>query len=142
MLELTVAEVHMAAASPTINAHIPRPTGVSGSNIPDQELLRRPTFISDNYDETLDNLWDAWYNKGINLIVKERKVSEKWRTEWSVKDNKNFSRLKFIVEYIQVRSKEKPVGLVIAELEKLQGRKKLSTLEHKLKDQIKLAGGE
>jgi hypothetical protein len=34
------------------------------------------------------------------------------------------------------------VGLVIAELEKLQGRKKLSTLEHKLKDQIKLVGGE
>jgi hypothetical protein len=34
------------------------------------------------------------------------------------------------------------VGLVIAELKKLQGRKKLSTLEHKLKDQIKMAGGK
>jgi hypothetical protein len=50
--------------------------------------------------------------------------------------------MKFIVEYIQARSEEKPVGLVIAELKKLQGRKKLSTLEHKLKAQIKLAGGK
>jgi hypothetical protein len=61
--------------------------------------------------------------------MQDRKVSEKWRTEWSVKDNKKFSRLKFIVEYIQARSEEKPVGLVIAELKKLQGKKKLSTLE-------------
>jgi hypothetical protein len=34
------------------------------------------------------------------------------------------------------------VGLVIAELKKLQGRKKLITLEYKLKDHIKLAGGK
>jgi hypothetical protein len=46
MLEPTVAAVHMEAASPTITAHIPRSTGVSGSNIPDQELLRHSTFIS------------------------------------------------------------------------------------------------
>jgi hypothetical protein len=142
MLEPTVAAVHMAAASPTITAHIPQPTGASGSNIPDQELLRRPTFISDDYDETVDKLWDDWYKEGIKLIVQDIHVSEKWRTEWSVKDNKKFSRLKFIVEYIQARSEEKPVGLVIDELKKLQGRNKLSTLEHKLKDHIKLAGGK
>jgi hypothetical protein len=132
----------MAAASPTITAHIPQPTGVSDSNTPDQELLLRQTLISNDYDDTVENLWDAWYKEGLNLIVQDRKVSEKWRTEWSVKDNNKFSRLKFIVQYIQVRSKEKPVGLVIAELKKLQGRKKLSTLEHILKDQIKLAGGK
>jgi hypothetical protein len=74
------------------------------------------------------------------LIVQDRKVSEKWRTEWSVKDNKKFSRLKFSVEYIQACSEEKPVGVAVDELEKLQGREKLSTLEHKLKDQIKLGG--
>jgi hypothetical protein len=54
MLEPTVTEVHMAAAGSTITARIPQPTGVSGSNIPGQELLRRPTFISDDYDETVD----------------------------------------------------------------------------------------
>jgi hypothetical protein len=142
MLETTVESVHMAAASPTINAHIPQPTGISGSNVPDQELLQRPTFINDDYDETVDKLWDAWYKKGITLIVQDRKVSEKWRTEWSVQDNKKCSRLKFIAEYIQARSEEQPVGLVIAELKKLQGRKKLSTLEHKRKEQIKLEGGK
>jgi hypothetical protein len=142
MLEPNVAAVHVAAASPTITAHIPRPTGVSGSNIPDQELLRRPTFISDDNDETVDKLWYSWYNEGINLIVQDIKVSEKWWTEWLVKDNKNFLRLKFIVEYIQASSEEKPAGLVIAELKILQGRKKLSAIEHKLKDQIKLAGGK
>jgi hypothetical protein len=142
MLEPTFSAVHMAAASPTITAHIPRPTGVSVSNIPEQELLRRPTFISDDYDETVDKLWDDWYKEGINLIVQDRKVSEKWRTECSVKDNKKFARLKFIVECIQARSEEKPLGLVIAELKKLQGRKKFSTLEHKLKDHIRLAGGK
>jgi hypothetical protein len=57
-------------------------------------------------------LWDSWYTDGINL------------------------------KYIQARSEVKPVGLVIAEPEKLQGRKKLSTLEHKLKDQINLSGGK
>jgi hypothetical protein len=36
IFEPTVAAVNVAAASPTINTHIPRPTGVSGSNIPDQ----------------------------------------------------------------------------------------------------------
>jgi hypothetical protein len=87
-------------------------------------------------------LWDDWYKEGIHLIVQDRKVSEKWRTYWLVKDNKKISRLKFIVEYIQARSEKKPVGLVIAELEKLQGRKKLSTLEHKVKDKIKLAVGK
>jgi hypothetical protein len=66
----------MAEASPTITAHIPRPIGVSGSNIPDQELLRRPTFISDDCDETVDKLWDTWYKEGINLIVQDRKVSK------------------------------------------------------------------
>jgi hypothetical protein len=82
MHEPTAAAVHMAAASTTITAHIPQPTSVSGSNIPDQELLRRPTFISNDYDETVDKLCDAWYKEGINLIVQDRKVSEKWRTEW------------------------------------------------------------
>jgi hypothetical protein len=38
MLEPTVAEVYMAAASPKITAHIPRPTGVSSSNIPDRNF--------------------------------------------------------------------------------------------------------
>jgi hypothetical protein len=71
----------------------------------------------------------------------EESTLQKWLTEWLIKDNTKFSRLKFIVENIQVRSKEKPVGLVIVELEKLQGRRKLSTLEHILKDQIRLAGG-
>jgi hypothetical protein len=111
MLEPPVAVVHIAAASPTITAHIPRPTGVSGSNIPDQELLRRPTFISDDYDETVEKLWYAWYKEGINLIVQDRKVSEKWRTEWSVKDNKKFSCLKCIVEYIQVSFEGKSSGI-------------------------------
>jgi hypothetical protein len=59
MLEPTVVAVLMAAASPTITAHIPRPTGASGSNIPDQDLVRCPTFISDDYNETVENLWDA-----------------------------------------------------------------------------------
>jgi hypothetical protein len=54
MLEPTVTELHMAAASSTITAHIPQPTRVSGSNIPGQELLRRPTLISDDYDEAVD----------------------------------------------------------------------------------------
>jgi hypothetical protein len=76
------------------------------------------------------------------MIVQDRKISEKWWTDWSVKDNKKFSRLKFIAEYIQASSEGKPVGLVIADLKKLQWRKKLSTLEHKLEDQIKLAGGK
>jgi hypothetical protein len=58
------------------------------------------------------------------------------------KYNKKFSHLKSIVEYIQARSEEKPVGLVIAELRKLQGRKKLSTLEYKVKAQTNMAGGE
>jgi hypothetical protein len=66
MLEPTVAVVNMAAASPTITAHIPRPTGASGSNIPDQELLRHPTFISDDYDETVDKLWEYGYKEEIN----------------------------------------------------------------------------
>jgi hypothetical protein len=91
MLEPTSAAVHMEAASPTITAHIPKPTGVSGSNIPDQELLLRPTFISDDYNEIVDTLWDDWYKEGINLSVQDRKVSEKWQTECSVKDNKKFS---------------------------------------------------
>jgi hypothetical protein len=69
----------------------------------------------------VDKLWDDWYTEGIDVIVQERKLSEKWWTEWSVKDNKKFSRLKFIVEYIQVRSKEKPMGLVIAELKNCKG---------------------
>jgi hypothetical protein len=141
MLEPTVTSVHKAAASPTITAHIPQPTGISGSNVPDRKLLWRPIFINDDYDETVDKLWDVWYKEGVDLIVQDRKVYEKWRTEWSVKDNKKFSGLKFIVEYIQARSEDKPVGLVIAEVKKLQGRKKLSTLEHRLKDQIKLEGG-
>jgi hypothetical protein len=47
----------------------------------------------------------------------------------------------FFVEYIQARSEEKSVGLVIAELEKLSGRETLVTLEHKLKYQMKLTGG-
>jgi hypothetical protein len=138
MLEPTVAAVHMAAASPTITAHIPLPTSISGSNVPEQELLRRPTYINDDYDEAVDQLWGDWYKEGINLIVQDRKVSEKWRTEWSVKGNKKISRMRFIIEYIQARSEEKTVVLVIAEVKKLQGRKKLSTLEHKLKAQINI----
>jgi hypothetical protein len=108
MLQPTVTEVHMAAASPKISAHIPQPTGISGSNVPDQELLRRPTFINDDYDETVDKLWDDWYKKGINLIMQDRKVSEKWRTEWSVKDNKKFSHEKTVrgegVEYTRAQT--------------------------------------
>jgi hypothetical protein len=90
----------------------------------------------------VDKLWNDWYKEGINLIVHNRKVSETCRTEWSVKCNTIFLCLKFIVEYIQARSEEKTVVLVIAEVKKLQGRKKLSTLDHKLKDHINLAGGE
>jgi hypothetical protein len=77
MIQPTVATVHMAAASPTITAHIPRPTGISGSNVPDQELLRCPTFINNDYDETVDQSLDAWNKEGIHLIVQDRKVSEK-----------------------------------------------------------------
>jgi hypothetical protein len=48
MLEPALAAVHMAAASPTITAHIHRPTGISGSNVPDQDFLRGPLFINDD----------------------------------------------------------------------------------------------
>jgi hypothetical protein len=121
MLEPTVSAVHIAEESPKITAHIPQPNGVSGSNLPHQELLRRPTFISDDYNEAVDKLWDDWYKEGINLIVQDRNVSEKWRTEWSLKDKKKFSSLRFIVDYIQARSEEKQVGLVIADLKSCKG---------------------
>jgi hypothetical protein len=102
-------------------------------------LLQSPMFLDNDYDETVDQLWGDWYNESINLMVQNKRVYEKWRTEWSVKDNSKFSCVTFIVEYIQAHSEEKRVGLLNAELEKLQG-KKLSTLEIKLKAQIKLAG--
>jgi hypothetical protein len=85
-------------------------------------------------------LWDAWYKDGISFGLQNKHASEKWCTEWSNKDKKIFLRMTFIVDYIESHSKEKPVGLLISELEKLQGKNELSTLESKLKAQIKLAG--
>jgi hypothetical protein len=77
--------------------------------------------LDDDYYETVDQLWDVWYKEGINLSVHNKRVFEKWLTEWSEKDKKNFSSITFIVEYIQAHSEGEPVGLLIAELEKLQG---------------------
>jgi hypothetical protein len=58
--------------------------------------------------------------------VQNRNVSEKLRIEWSEKVKQKFSRMKFIIDYIEAHSQEKPVGFLIAELKKLQGKKNFS----------------
>jgi hypothetical protein len=140
MLQPTITTVNMAAVSPTVTTHIAQPADSSAYTLTDEALLQHLMFLDEDYDEAVDQLWDAWYKDGINLIVQNTRVSEKWRTEWSEKEKKIFFRIKFIVDYIEAHYQEKKVGLLITELKKLQGKKKLSTLATKLKSHIKMAG--
>jgi hypothetical protein len=136
-IETTIAAVEIAAISPTFLAHIPRQMDHASKHV--GALTLRPAFLSDDYDGAVDQLWESWYSDGIDVIVENKADSENWRKQWTTKDNKKFSRMKYIILFIQKHAKDKPVGLIIQELKELQGKKKLSTLETKIKEQIKLA---
>jgi hypothetical protein len=123
MLQPTITTVHMAEVGPTLTSHIPQTTDISTYTLPEEAWSGCLMFLDNDYDETVDQLWDCWYKDGINLIVQNKHVSEKLRTEWSEKDKKIFLRIKFIVNFIEAHSKEKPVGVMIGELEKNKGRR-------------------
>jgi hypothetical protein len=120
VLQPNFTTLHMGAVSPTVSptltSHIPQPTGISTSTLREETLLVRPMFLDNDYDQTLDHSWDGWHKDDINLIVQNKPVSEKWRTNWTEKDTNKFSRIKFIFDFIEAHFKEKPVGMLIVEL--------------------------
>jgi hypothetical protein len=90
---------------------------------------------------TSSTLWSDWHKEDVDLIVIYPSISAKWILDWSGKELKLCSRVKFVTHYTQgeVLKGQYSLDKILVDLVNIQGKGKISTLEGKLKRYTKLA---